>query len=269
MLLKDKLIETKNKIDSLDAEIIFQEILKIDKAKIYSKIKEEINKKDLDSIDFMVEERSKGIPLAYIIGKKGFWKNDFIITPDVLVPRPETETLVEAVLNENLKGKTLLELGVGSGVISISIARENKDCFILASDRSIKSILVAKQNAENFCCENIIFLNHDWNNEWLFPQVDYLISNPPYVDKEATTGKEEGIWYEPEGALFAKDRGLFDLQLILSKGKDYLNENGKVYLEHAPNQCEELNKFALENGYLKFLNLDDLNGDKRVSVYQC
>jgi release factor glutamine methyltransferase len=113
MLLKDKLIETKNKIDSLDAEIIFQEILKIDKAKIYSKIKEEINKKDLDSIDFMVEERSKGIPLAYIIGKKGFWKNDFIITPDVLVPRPETETLVEAVLNENLKGKTLLELGVG------------------------------------------------------------------------------------------------------------------------------------------------------------
>ena len=207
MLLKDKLIETKNKIDSPDAEIIFQHVLKIDKAKIYSDIKKEINKKDLSSIDLMVEERLKGKPLAYLIGKKGFWKNSFIVTPDVLVPRPETETLVDAILNENLQGKTLLELGTGSGAISISIAQENKDCFIFATDISIKSILVAKQNAAKFCCENIIFLNHDWNNEWLFPQVDYLISNPPYVDKEATTGKEEGIWHEPEKALFSKDKG--------------------------------------------------------------
>jgi len=269
MLLKDKFKETKNKIDSLDAEIIFQEVLKIDKAIIYSDIKKEINKTDLDSIDLMVEERLKGKPLAYLTGKKGFWKSDFIISPDVLVPRPETETLVEAVLNENLQGKTLLELGTGSGVISISIAQESRDCIIFATDISIKSILVAKQNAEKFCCENIIFLNHDWNTEWLFPQVDYLISNPPYVDKEKTTGKEEGIWYEPEKALFSNDKGLSDLQLILSKGKNYLNENGKVYLEHAPDQYEELNKFAMENGYLNFSNLNDLNGDKRVSIYQC
>ena len=211
----------------------------------------------------------KGKPLAYLIGKKGFWKNDFIVTSDVLVPRPETETLVDAILNENLQGKTLLELGTGSGVISISIAQENKDCFIYATDISIKSILVAKQNAAKFFCENIIFLNHDWNNEWLFPRVDYLISNPPYVDKEATTGREEGIWFEPERALFSKDRGLSDLKSILSKGKNFLTENGKVYLEHAPNQYEELNKFALKNGYLNFSNLNDLNGDKRVSVYQC
>ena len=112
-------------------------------------------------------------------------------------------------------------------------------------------------------------MNHDWNNEWLFPQVDYLISNPPYVDKEKTSGKEEGIWYEPEKALFSNDKGLSDLRLILSKGKNYLNENGKVYLEHAPDQYEELNKFALENGYLNVSNLNDLNGDKRVSIYQC
>ncbi len=269
MLLKDKLVETKNKIDSLDAEIIFQHVLKIDKAKIYSDIKKEINKKDSSSIDLMVEERLKGKPLAYLIGKKGFWKNNFIVTTDVLIPRPETETLVEAVLSENLHGKTLLELGTGSGVISISIAQERRDCFIFATDISIKSILVAKQNAEKFCYENLIFLNHDWNSEWLFPQVDYLISNPPYVDRETTTEKEDGIWYEPEKALFSKDRGLYDLKLILSKGKNFLNENGKVYLEHAPDQCEELNKFALENGYRVFSNLNDLNGDKRVSIYQC
>ena len=97
-----------------------------------------------------------------------------------------------------------------------------------------------------------------------FSSVDYLISNPPYVDKEATTGKEEGIWHEPEKALFSKDKGLFDLKLILSKGKNFLNENGKVYLEHAPDQYEELNKFA-GKWYLNFSNLNDLNGDKRVS----
>jgi release factor glutamine methyltransferase len=269
MLLKDKLIEIKNKIDSPDAEIIFQHVLKIEKANIYSDVNKEINKKDLSSIDLMVEERLRGKPLAYLIGKKGFWKNSFIITPDVLVPRPETETLVDAILYENLQGKTLLELGTGSGAISISIAQENKDCLIFATDISIKSILVAKKNAEKFNCENVIFLNHDWNNEWLFPQVDYLISNPPYVYKEVTTGKEEGIWHEPEKALFSKDRGLSDLKLILSKAKNFLTENGKVYLEHAPDQYEELNKFAEENGYLNFSNINDLNGDKRVSIYQC
>ena len=95
------------------------------------------------------------------------------------------------------------------------------------------------------------------------------IRDSPYVDKEKTSGKEEGIWYEPEKALFSNDKGLSDLRLILSKGKNYLNENGKIYLEHAPDQYEELNKFALENGYLNFSNLNDLNGDKRVSIYQC
>ena len=75
--------------------------------------------------------------------------------------------------------------------------------------------------------------------------------------------------HEPEIALFSKDKGLSDLKLILSKGKKFLNESGKVYLEHAPDQYEELNKFAIENGYLNFSNLNDLNGDKRVSIYQC
>ena len=89
------------------------------------------------------------------------------------------------------------------------------------------------------------------------------------LNKEATTGKEEGIWHEPEKALFSKDKGLSDLKLILTKGKNFLNENGKVYLEHAPDQYEELNKFAIEHGYLNFSNLNDLNGDKRVSIYQC
>ena len=115
MLLKDKLIETRNKIDINDAEIIFQHVLKIDKAKIYSDIKKEINKKDLSSIDLIVEERLKGKPLAYLIGKKGFWKNSFIVTPDVLVPRPETETLVDAILEEIFKAKLFLSLEQGLG----------------------------------------------------------------------------------------------------------------------------------------------------------
>mgnify|MGYP005701966035 FL=1 len=127
MLLKDKLIETRNKIDSPDAEMIFQHVLKIDKAKIYSDIKKEINKEDLSSIDLMVEERLKGKPLAYLIGKKGFWKNSFIVTPDVLVPRPETETLVDAILNENLQGKTLLELGTGSGACLLYTSPSPRD----------------------------------------------------------------------------------------------------------------------------------------------
>ena len=99
----------------------------------------------------------RGEPLAYLTGHKGFWKNDFLVTKDVLVPRPETEILVEAILEENLNDKTILELGTGSGVISISIANEVKNCTIYATDISIRSLLIAKKNAKQivFGCGNI------------------------------------------------------------------------------------------------------------------
>ena len=215
MLLKDKLIETRNKIDSPDAEIIFQHVLKIDKAKIYSDIKKEINKKDLSSIDLIVEERLKGKPLAYLIGKKGFWKNSFIVTPDVLVPRPETETLVDAILKENLQGKTLLELGTGSGAIGMSIAKEKPFWTCTLTDKSFEALSVARENMKALNLKNSVLIQHDWNKRWLFEPMDLIISNPPYIYRNDLDGDEDGIWFEPPSALFSEKKGLADISTIV------------------------------------------------------
>jgi release factor glutamine methyltransferase len=269
MTLRNLLKKLKNDIDPLDADLIIQHVLKLNKAQIYSNLEKEIDHQDQDLINKMSKSRLRGEPLAYLTGHKGFWKNDFLVTKDVLVPRPETEILVEAILEENLYGKTILELGTGSGVISISIADEVKNCTIYATDISIRSLLIAKKNTKKINLDNIIFLNHDWNNEWLFPNVDFIISNPPYIDKKETSGSEEGIWFEPEDALFSKKDGLYDIEVILKKSKNILNKNGKIFIEHAPCQKEEIKKIGTSNKYKNISNLIDLNGDVRASIFKC
>ena len=121
--------------------------------------------------------------MAYLINQKGFWKNDFYVDSSVLIPRPETELLVEKILEHNLDGKDLLELGVGSGIISISLGLEKEKLNLLGTEKSLNALMIANKNSIRLQAKNIVFINHDWNNKWLFSKMDYIVSNPPYVDE--------------------------------------------------------------------------------------
>ena len=155
--------------------------------------------------------------MAYLINQKGFWKNDFYVDSSVLIPRPETELLVEKILEHNLDGKDLLELGVGSGIISISLGLEKEKLNLLGTEKSLNALMIANKNLIRLQAKNIVFINHDWNSKWLFPKMDYIVSNPPYVDENELEGDEDGIWFEPKEALFSKDEGMKDLKTIISK----------------------------------------------------
>ncbi len=268
MILGDLLNSLTNKIGLLDAEILISYSLGNKREFLYSNPNHIISNTEFSKISMLLDKRLKGVPIAYLTKKKSFWKNEFYVNDSVLVPRPETETIMESILKEDLNNKVLLELGTGSGILSLSIAQENPSAVIFATDISIDALEVSKKNSLNMGCENVIFINHDWCNEWLFPDLDFIISNPPYVDKKSLSGSEDGLWYEPETALFSKEKGLFDLSVIIKKSYAFLKPQGKIFLEHAPHQKDAIIKMSKENKYRYIDHMKDLNKDFRVSIIQ-
>ena len=162
MTYQDALNKAKEKIDSLDAELILGFIQNQTREKIFSNLNSNLTSKKIKSFNALVEKRRKGFPLAYITGKKEFWKSEFNVDSSVLIPRPETELIVEEVLKEGLNKKIILELGTGSGNISISIKKENPEVRVYATDISINDLLIAKKKARLTDVDNLIFLNKDW-----------------------------------------------------------------------------------------------------------
>ena len=266
MTYLDLLKEAKDKIDRFDAEIILGFVVNKNREKVFSNLNSFLNNEKANSFRKLVEKRKKGFPLAYITGKKGFWKSEFKVDSSVLIPRPETELIVEEVLKLNLTNKTILELGTGSGNISISIMKEKPNVKIYATDKSIKALLVAKNNSKLNKTEKIIFINHDWNKDWLFPSLDVIISNPPYVDKNSISKEADGLWHEPKEALFSKESGLFDIQVILERSISILKPDGKIFIEHAPFQAKKISEFIKKIGYKEIIQKRDLNKDIRISI---
>ena len=148
MTYQDALNKAKEKIERLDAELILGFIQNQTREKIFSNLNSNLSSKKIKNFNNLVEKRRKGFPLAYITGKKEFWKSEFNVDSSVLIPRPETELIVEEVLKEELNKKIILELGTGSGNISISIKKENPEVIVYATDISITALLIAKKNAK-------------------------------------------------------------------------------------------------------------------------
>ena len=266
MTYQDALNKAKEKIDSLDAELILGFIQNQTREKIFTNLNSDLSLKKFQNFYELVEKRRKGFPLAYITGKKEFWKSEFEVNNSVLIPRPETELIVEEVLKEELNKKIILELGTGSGNISISIKKENPGVIIYATDISMGALMTAKKNAKFNKADRIIFMNHDWKREWLFPNLDIIISNPPYVDKKSLDKDEDGVWFEPEEALFSKKSGLKDIMIILQKSIIFLKKGGKLFLEHAPFQAKKIASISKKVGYKELEQRKDLNKDIRVSI---
>ncbi len=235
------------------------------------KIPREIN----EHLEELKQRRLTGEPMAYLTGVREFWSMTLNVNPDVLIPRPETELLVEwaleriGKLQDSLADVTkILELGTGSGAIAIALSKENPSITIHATDCSVKALKVAIENASANECKNIIFINGHW-----FEPVDehkyaLIISNPPYVAIGDPHLKEGDLPFEPYDALVAKDKGLSDIQSIITRAKNYLHTGGWLGIEHGYEQAFNVQQFMVEQGYDKIQTMQDLAGRDRVSVCQ-
>ncbi|MCP4411825.1 MAG: peptide chain release factor N(5)-glutamine methyltransferase [Gammaproteobacteria bacterium] len=226
-------------------------------------------------LDNLKQRRIGGEPLAYIIGEREFWSMNFEVTPAVLIPRPETELLVEwaieTIAKANHDAKTInriLELGTGSGAIAVALAKEYPELQLYATDISETALALAGKNATRNGCEKITFLMGNWFEAVDNERFELIVSNPPYVAAGDPHLQEGDLPYEPIGALVAKEKGLSDIQYLISNAKKYLCNNGWLGLEHGFDQAEKVRQIMLQQGYANIQTIQDLAGTDRLSVCQ-
>lgn len=227
-----------------------------------------------------VTKMQQGIPLAYLTGKQEFWSLDFTVNEHTLIPRPDTEILVEQVLNwiqsqpksvGNNKPKRLLDLGTGSGCIAISLAHELKsdNWQTVAVDLSQEALKVAKHNAVINDVSNIEFLQSSWydelptQDEQLF---DVIVSNPPYIDEEDEHLAR--LIAEPISALSAPNHGLADIEYIVQQAPQYLLKGGLLAIEHGFDQGAAVRQLFMDNGFESVSTVQDFGGNDRVTLAQ-
>lgn len=214
-----------------------------------------------------ITELQSGKPLAYIIGSQGFWKHDFLANEHTLIPRPDTEILIETVLDytekNSLSNLKILDLGTGTGCIAISLAYEKPNATVTAVDFSQSALEIAQQNAERIGVKNIKFLQSDWFKNIGEQKFDVIVSNPPYIDKDDT--HLANLTHEPITALVAENNGLADIEHIVKNAKHYLYENGILAIEHGYNQGEQVRTIFNQNGFLFVKTVKDYGGNDRVT----
>ena len=250
-------------LETLDLELMACSLLDVERSKLLA-FPITLNQEIKDEFRSMIRRRIDGEPLAYILGKKGFWSLDLEVNNQVLVPRPETEVLLEDILlNFNQTNLSLLDLGTGSGAIGLSLKKEKKEWDVYCSDISINALEVANKNSLKNNLE-VNFVCCDWLNAFKPNSFDLLISNPPYIKLDDIRLKSDGLSHEPLEALVSGATGKEHLFVIASSSKRFLKKGGYLYLEHSPCQANELKLFLKELNFKNISEIFDLNGDKRV-----
>ena len=214
-----------------------------------------------------LQRAASGEPVAYITGRVGFWTLELQVTPDVLIPRPATETLVECALQLGGTGhQQVLDLGTGSGAIAIALAVERPAWVITATDQSTDALTVARGNAKTCGADAVRFLSGDWLDAVSGARFDGIVCNPPYIalDDEAVDDSVRG--FEPGAALFSADNGLHDLRQVVAQAPAHLNADGWLAVEHGYQQAGAVRGLFQAAEFEQIASRDDLEGHTRVTA---
>ncbi len=217
----------------LDAEILLSELLSLQRIKLYTNFERKLTESEKDQYRDKIKRRGNNEPVAFIIGKKSFYKSEFKVNSNVLIPRPETEELLEWILSENsLSNRRVLDLGTGSGCIAISLKLERPDWDISALDISDDALQLAIENSNQLLGEGkISFLKSDWFSNIENNKFSIIVSNPPYIPlNEKDSLMQDVLQFEPHLALFIEKPEDF-YKMFIEKSKVVLESNGKIYLE--------------------------------------
>ncbi|HEV2614042.1 MAG TPA: peptide chain release factor N(5)-glutamine methyltransferase [Gammaproteobacteria bacterium] len=251
--------------ERFERELLLTHALNQPRAYLYSHPEKELSQTEFELFNQLLQRREQGEPIAYILGETEFYSLKFYITPAVLIPRPETELLIDYVL-ENFKQKKLCmwELGTGSGIISVTLARHRPDWDITATDISEEALDVAKKNAHFHKAHNIKFIKSNWYEGLDSAKADLIISNPPYVAENDTHLNE--LRFEPSLALISGKEGMDAIKTIIQEAKTHLKSNGWVLLEHGYDQAKWVQNSFRENQFSEIKTMDDLNHHPRMTI---
>ncbi len=267
----------------LEAELLLKYCCGKTSAQLITDSLENATTEVCDHYRTLVRRRESGEPVAYLVGERSFWSFELSISNHVLIPRPETELLVEQVLSHlrSVHGATVLELGTGSGAIAIAIAQERPDVEIIASDISRDALNLAAINANKLGAYNIRFLEGNWYEVLQGglkskiganidnPQFDLVVSNPPYVAEGDPYLSQGDLRFEPNVALVAGEDGLDCLKIIIDGACTYLKRGGWIMLEHGYEQGTKVRALLEKNRFTSIKTLKDYAANERVSIGRC
>jgi len=253
----------------LDSEILLSNSINKDKKHIILNPKEVLNKEQLANFKNLIKRRKKGEPIAYLINKKEFWNSEFFVNKDVLIPRPDTELMIEQVLKIYSKNTQLqvLDIGTGSGCILLTILKERNNFYGTGIDISKKSINVSKFNAKQLNLKNRVKFFHSSVDNFKIGKYDLIVSNPPYIELLSLKYLEKSVVsFEPKLALSGGFDGFSEIRKVISNASFLIKKNGKFILEIGFNQKNKVKKILKEEGFYINKAIKDYGNNDRCII---
>ena len=252
----------------LDAEILLAHVLEAPRSQLHAWPEQRVDDSKMRQFALLVVARSKGRPIAHLTGKRDFWSLSLKVTAATLIPRPETELLVEETLRIVPAGARwyIADLGTGSGAIALSLARERPYCKFVATDISRLALDVAQENASNLKITNVDFLEGEWFTPIASRRFGVIVSNPPYIPNDDPHLHTGDLRFEPRLALTGGPDGLAAIRKIVLRAPTHLESGGVMLLEHGYDQAERVRGLLTAAGFINIHSVIDLAGNSRVTM---
>ncbi|HHR6028197.1 TPA: peptide chain release factor N(5)-glutamine methyltransferase [Providencia alcalifaciens] len=252
-----------------DAQILLQYTTGRSRTYILAFDETELTSDEQTQLDALLMRREQGEPIAYIVGEREFWSLPLYVSPATLIPRPDTECLVEQALARLPNAECrILDLGTGTGAIGLALASELPNSCVVGVDFNPEAVALAQRNQQRLALPNIQFSQSDWFASLPNELFDMIVSNPPYIDEGDIHLSQGDVRFEPSTALIADNQGFSDLEHIIATSKQYLKQQGWLLLEHGWQQGSTVRELFNENGYTNVETCLDYGGKERVSLGQ-
>ena len=257
----------------LDAEVLLLACINKTRTYLFTWPEKKLSDEEQTRFFEMVERRKLGEPVAHIVGFREFWSLPLEVNAQTLIPRPDTETLVDQVLALNIDHDIdLLDLGTGTGAIALAIASEYPNWHVTGCDRIEEAVELAQRNRQRLNTDNqfnnVNFIKSNWFSALENKKFDVIVSNPPYIEPNDPHLNQGDVRFEPLSALISDDDGMADLKHIIKQAKTFLNDNGFLLLEHGYNQSQQVSDFLVKMSYKGIKTVSDLSGNDRITVAQ-
>lgn len=267
-----KQLESTLSIDSSTARIevqcLLQAVLSVNRAYLLTHSERVLSDHEYARYAALLERRLSGEPIAYLLGEREFFGLNFKVTPATLIPRPDTELLVELALQHiPQRGQfRVLDMGTGSGAVALSIAHARPDAEVVAVDASETALSVARENAQRLNISNVCLLHSDWFAQLAGERFDLIVSNPPYIEADDVHLGQGDVRFEPLSALASGADGLDDIRRISAAARSHLHPGGWLMFEHGYDQSVRVRQLMQQAGFTEVASARDLSGIERVTV---
>ena len=290
-ILADATAQLNTNEAALEAQLLLQHVLNVNRAWLIAHEGDALQANNHEVFEALLTRRLNGEPIAYILGYREFYGLKLKVTADTLIPRADTETLVEAALgriaNPSLRAErsnldnnaeiasslsssqrqtSILDLGTGTGAIALALAHNRPQAFVTAVDASEGALKIAQENAQNLEITNINFIDSDWFSALQNEKFDLIVSNPPYIEQNDVHLSQGDLRFEPVSALVSGAGGLDDIRTIIAHAPQHLNPHGCLLLEHGYNQAESVSALLKQAGFSEIETVKDLGGNDRVTL---